>query len=477
MLTMENIKPLYIPKSKRWKGLTVFCYRCKTNVSDSCKKTGKPLSQCQHGENHVFKVYVHVNGTSNQRKTKKLETRDLNEAIIQAIAFKNEIKGKANQINKIIEKRADLKSEIISQNKPHLLVNALARYIGWLNNEGVPAHRVKIRSDEHIKDVERSFKVLVNSLNNNGYNLSSLTTEDINDEIVGHVYLHLEKRGMANRTFNKYLGYYTSFLKWYADEYNCPIRNYFERVNRKLLNPNPEAINQNEYAALLKQITKENGLKEFKNNKKPKRNLYRPWLADGIKLALETGRRREEIINLKWSNIHESEGIKFIKVEDYKVNHIQKRTTEKEKKYIYIPVTEPLLKLLNELNYDKYQKTDNYILAPDINIQRNRVMSDTLSRGFTHFYNQLNTERKLTFKSLRKAYITNLEIFMGGGNTKSITGHSENQVIEKNYIDKKEIAKAAHGFNVFPQENQRNDALKEIRNKSKGEIQEKSLEV
>ena len=36
---------------------------------------------------HVFKVYVHVPGTKNERRTKKLETRDINEAIKQAIEF------------------------------------------------------------------------------------------------------------------------------------------------------------------------------------------------------------------------------------------------------------------------------------------------------------------------------------------------------------------------------------------------------
>lgn len=104
-------------------------------------------------------------------------------------------------------------------------------------------------------------------------------------------------------------------------------------------------------------------------------------------------------------------------------------------------------------------------------------MSDTLSRGFTHYYDQLNTGRELTFKSLRKAYITNLEIFMGSGKTKAITGHSDNQVIERNYIDKKEMAKAARGFNVFSAEAERKDDLKEIRTSTKDKTQEKNPEV
>ncbi len=508
MQPMDNIKPLYIPKSKKWKGLTVYCYRCKTNVYDICKKSGKPLSQCKHGENHVFKVYVHVSGTTNQRRTKKLDTRDINEAIIQAVAFENEVKNnilmeQKNKVelvvdgeikdtvktndNPVLEDRNVIDKvesnkpiqNINHNNQPYLLVNALARYIGWLHNEGVPAHRVKERSEEHIKDVERSFKVFVECLKENGYKLSSLHINDVNDEMVGHIFEHLEKLNLANRTFNKHLGYYTSFLKWYAGQYNITVNNYFESVKRKIVNHNPEAITQKEYEALVKVITPENGVKEYESIEKSFRNLYRPWLKDGIRLALETGRRREEIINLKWNDIKENEGFKYIKVEDYKVNHIQKRNTEAEKKYIYIPITESLLKLLNELGYMKHKKSGNYILAPEIENQRSRVMSDTLSRGFTHYYNQLKTGRKLTFKCLRKTYITNLEIFMGTGNTKSITGHSDNQVIEKNYIDKKEMVKAVRGFNVFTTESKRSDTLDKIRSRcGKNEkTQDKTLEI
>jgi len=261
----------------------------------------------------------------------------------------------------------------------------------------------------------------------------------------------------------------------HSEEYSSPIRNYFEKVNRKKLNPNPEAITKDEYVALLKQIKPESGLKEYIN--RPARNVYRPWLIDGIKLALETGRRREEVINLKWNNIQESGGIKFIKVEDYKVNRIQSRVTDEEKKHIFIPITDSLEKLLIDLGYEQYANSDNFILAPGIKTSRGKVMSNILSRGFTHYYDQLNTGRKLTFKCLRKTYITNLEIFIGNGNTKAITGHSDDQVIQRNYIDKKEIAKAARGFSVFSEEAERTADLKEIRTTTKNNSQQKNLEV
>jgi integrase len=336
---------------------------------------------------------------------------------------------------------------------------------------------IRERSEEHIKDVERALKNLATCLKDNGYNLASLRIEDIDNEMVGRVFSFLENRKLAPGTFNKYLGYYTSFLKWYGEEYDSPIRNYFKKVKRRNLNPRPEAITLKEYEALLERITPKNGLKEYNNGVKPNRNPFRPWLADSIRLGLETGRRREEIINLKWKDIQENDGFLYIKVEDFKVNRAQNRIHDEEKKFIYIPITDSLQKLLNELDYKKYKDTDNFILAPDIKISRGKVMSDILSRGFTHYYDQLNTGRKLTFKCLRKTYITNLEIFMGRGNTKAITGHSSDQVIEKNYIDQKQMAKAAQGFSIFSKEEIRDHQLKEIRTTTIAKTEQKDLEV
>ncbi|MEI8226506.1 MAG: tyrosine-type recombinase/integrase [Bacteroidota bacterium] len=459
---MEN-KPLFIPESKKWKGLKVFCYRCKTTVSGICKESGKPITQCKHGDQHKFKVVVHVPGTKKARRFKILETRDINEAIKQAIEFAKEVKSKEYEIKKIKVKKPEPQKPDENENKPFLLIHALARYIGWLNNEGVPAHLRKERGKEHIKDVARAFKSFVECLKKNGYNLSTCTINEINNEMVGRVFSDIENKRFAPRTFNKYFSYYTSLLKWYAEEYDFPIRNYFEKVPRKNLNPKPEAIMFKEYKALLERITPENGVKEYQGGVKPSRNLFRSWLADGIRLGLETGRRREEITNLRWDDIHESNGIQYIKVEDYKVNRIQHRITESEKKYIYIPITESLERLLEDLGQERYSGTDNYILALEIKISRKRVMSDILSRGFSHYYKQLGTGRNLTFKCLRKTYITNLEIFMGRGNTKAITGHSDDQVIERNYLDKKEMAKAANSFQIFPNEEARDQELKEVR--------------
>lgn len=457
--------PLHIPGNKKYRGLTVFCNKCKRDISNTCGENGKSLVTCINGDKHVFKLYLHTEGTRNSRKTKAFKTRDVNEAIKQAIEFEKQVKEKVD-LDHISKIPKPLESAVAVE-IPVLLVNALARYIGWLNNEGVPVHRRKQRSEEHIKDVERAFESLVFALKKGGYNVSKIAIDSIDDKMVGEIYNYLiTEKNFSNRSFNKYFGYYTSFLKWFCEEYNVPIRNWFEKVNRKKTNSNPQSISKEEFMSLLKMITPENGIKEYSSGKKTKRNLYRPWLKNGLRLAIETGRRREEIVNLKFNNIiSDTDGNSFISVEDFKVNRIQNRITEEEKKYIYIPITKSLEQLLVELNFKENQGKDIYILAPEITINR-KDMCDVLSRGFSHYYSQLSSDKKLSFKSLRKTYITNLSIFMGG-NAKAITQHSDDAVIERHYLDKQALAKAAKGFQVFSDEPERKRELAQTRNSKK----------
>lgn len=464
-LVSSKLKPLIIPNNKTWKGVTVVCGKCRCPISDMCKELNEPIGKCPNGDRHYFKVLISVPGTKNARKTKNLKTRDINEAIKQAIEFEKEVK-ENRAIQQIRGRENRGFTEPVLTNLPTLLIKAFARYVGWLNNEAVPAHLQRERSQEHIKDVKRALKTFVQCLKNSGIDTSTLTVEGINDEIVGIIFSYLEKK-FSNRTFNKYFSYYTSFLKFYAEEYNTSIRNWFERVKRKTLNPKPQAITKEEYEALLKQITPENGVR-FYEGVKEKRSFYRPWLADAFRLALETGRRREEVVKIKWNLIDESEGV--ITIEDFKVNRIQHRKAEDEKKLIHIPLTPVLKELLIELGYERFKGSDEYILAPNEKISRNKVMCDILSRGFSHFYNQLGTGRNLTFKDLRKTYITGMQLHMGD-NSKYVTGHTSDGVKDLNYINKKKIAKSGRDAKVFEDESTRESELTEFRMERKKDQQ------
>lgn len=54
--------------------------------------------------------------------------------------------------------------------------------------------------------------------------------------------------------------------------------------------------------------------------RKQKRNLYKSYLKNGIELALYTGGRREEVIDLKWNMITEKNNIPtYIEMKNLKV--------------------------------------------------------------------------------------------------------------------------------------------------------------
>lgn len=489
MPTMKD-KPLFIPESKRWKGLYVYCYLCQTNMLDVCKKTGKSLKQCPNGDRHVFKSYVFVPGTKNQRRTKILNTRDVDEAIKMAIEFEKEVKGKlsnnkikdevkfnkenSNEVQKINNEEVKINPE---SNVPILLIHCLARYYSYLRNEGVPKFKQRVRTESHLKDIERAFTHLVRCLKKNGYEINEFTIEQINDNVIGKIFEYLEELRFSSRTHNKYINFYSSMLNWYNEEFEIKIKNRFTKIPRQEINYNPESIPNGELLALFEIIKPENGIKKYDNGIKEYRNVYRSWLLNGIKLGLFTGGRREEIISMKWNNIKEKDGIQFIEIENLKVNRIKNRISNKSKKYIAIPLTMELMELLSELGYEKYKGTDKYILEPDLLNKRNRVMCDVLSRGFTHYYTQLNTGKELTFKHLRKTYLTKLDILLGHGNVKVISGHTGDKVLDDSYINKIEKLRAAQSLCFLPNKDNRTNELNEIRVESKNNESQKSLEV
>jgi integrase len=323
-----------------------------------------------------------------------------------------------------------------------------------------------------LDDVARGLKYMMRSLKESGYNTDTFRVDEINDNIVGIVNdFLLDKKNFSNRSFNKHIGYYTSFMSWLDEHGHEGIKNYFKKVSHKRTHYNPETITKDEFEQLLGKVNYENGFVETLDKIKTKRNYYKSYLIDGFRLAIECGRRRPELVAMKWADVHVSEGIPiYIKVDDSKVNSIQNLKDE-EKKYVYAPVSKGLHEILIKLGFDDYMQGNNkgdYILAPEITDKRKEKMCDALSRGFSHYYAQLNNEKKLQFGCLRKSYLTAVSIHTSG-KAQLISGHSEEgTVLSKHYIDPKAVASvmAGKGFEVFPKEQtNRNKELKDLRNK------------
>lgn len=465
---MENISPLYIPPTKRVKGLVVYCYKCKTNMTDTCKATGKLLKLCQHGDKHVFKVYVSVPGTKNERRTKKLETRDINEAMKQAIDFEQAVKRNNDQRETgrgIKEKKNE---KIYRQRMPNNIINSMGRYIGYMYNDSeiVPEFKKKIRTKKHIEDIERNFKYFVICLKKNGYNPNQIMVDEIDDLVIGqfHDYI-LKDLNLSNSSYNRAMTELTSFYNYLINE-GCQIRNPFKSIPRKQVNSNIETITKEEYNRLLEIIQKAELGKQTLNNGVVK-YLHKPWMKDAVELGLLTGRRTEEIAQMRWNNIFADEqgNLLYIKATDFKVSR-QKGLEIDNPKLIYVPVSEELKDLLFRIGYEKYRNNDKYILAPEEKMKRETI-NKFITHSFPHYYKQLGTERDLSFKCLRKTYISNLTSYLGIDNARLITKHSGTQVMENHYIDMKVIVQTAQNFKMFDHANGRQNEIKKIRDINK----------
>jgi integrase len=442
MMPPMQKKPLYIPPSKRWKGLVVYCYKCKRNITgDVCKEAGK-LIKCPFGDRHVFKVYAHVNGTSNERRTKKLDTRDVDEAVRLAIEFHKEVKGEVK------EKAMRMPERLAPGQKTKSFSYLMARYISYINGdpEVAPSY-IHAKSKTHINDVNRGFRQFIASTKANGYNIGSMQVDDIDSILIGkfrdYVYGELK---LGERSYDKACTNFSSFYKYLAEVERLDIRNPFKGVPKEATSPKVEDITATveEYKRMLEVIQKPE-LGKIKMGKEIK-NFYRPFTKDFLELCGETGRRAFEVANFKWANIQEN----YIEIEDFKVNRIKKFEGDR-RKFNYVPLTKSLMQLLGRISAgtnDLKDKTDRYIIAPDEFKNRN-TLSTFMTRAFTHYRKQSGINRDITLKSIRKLYITELANYIGIDNASFLIGHSGTQVTKDHYISKSRIAQNAKDFNLF----------------------------
>lgn len=437
------MKALCIPPSKQYPGLSVYCNKCKANITSQCKQNQKPISKCSDPDKHKFKFTFHIPSTTNDRITRILNTRNLDKAIQEAIIIKNEFRLLTH------DELKNAKTETIKAS-PKLLLDAQARYLGYMSGDSeIVSHFFhRERSKEYLSDIERGFDCFNKSLEAQNTAASLLPLRSINARIIGNFCRHMEDKGLTNRTFNKYLGYLTGFFNWLIQVEGHQLTNYFQFVRRKPATVQDIAtISIKEYFSLLELID-DKGLGIQVLSTGEVKNLWKPWLKNAVRLGLLTGRRAEELFHMKFSDIIEVDGEPaFIKSEDIKVNNMFKRA-DGNKKYVFVPVNADLKELLLEFGYNKFRGQAIGLIANDDKMQT-KTKCRFVWRAFAHYYKQLNTGRKITFKALRKTYITKLTKKVGIERARIITGHSGYGVMQGHYIEPTEVSSVAMDFSIF----------------------------
>lgn len=282
-----------------------------------------------------------------------------------------------------------------------------------------------------------------------GLNPKGILIRHINNEHVDIFYRYLnnlEKCG--NRTFNRHMDTVSEMFNYLIDVKKYKLTNYFRatKVIRKPTVTQIETITTEEFKTLLQSIKPENSMEELSTCEK--KYHYYDWLKDALELALYTGLRRDGIIMLKFSDIIEVDGRPFlIQTEDYKYNRRNNLILPEEKKYTYVPVILDLHLMLQKLGHEKYKGQNRYLIASSSKSKR-ETLKNELSKAFTHYWKQVDSDKKLQFKNLRKTYITRLNNYTNG-QADSITGHASQEVIMKHYQNPKVISDVIEGFRMI----------------------------
>jgi integrase len=420
-------------RPKKIKGLRLKCLHCKWEISNKgkCHLTGKGISSCPHKNLHRYNIVVCIPNNPGKRRSKILDTTSFETALAELNNFRQELEKNNYQPKSSVKE------------KPLYLVDFAVEYLDALSGTNTPDFLMRKRSKEYVDQCRLSIERFIISLKKKNYPINIFRLEELTDTEVGIYHDYLHKLKLGQRSYNKHMGAMKAFVSWAIRvKDQRAVNNVFAHVELKTEHKDCAIITKEEFENLLNIISRDNG--NYRDLIR-KRDVYKPWLRNGFRTALESGLRREELVTMRWSDIVEvSAGISVIKLNNLKVNRIANGSDTG--RFKYVPLTKSLIKLLEELGYSEKRGTDSFILERPEGTNT-RYISDTLSRGFAHYIKQV-TDRKLEFKCLRKTYITHLTLALGE-KSKIFSGHSDDVVLRNHYLSSAFLVGNMSTFSIF----------------------------
>ena len=309
--------------------------------------------------------------------------------------------------------------------------DAVVKYREYMQGESKYAHLKKSLTQEHIDECVRFCWKLVENVALTK-NIKRTRPTDIKIEDVSNLYKWAEQN-YSPTTFNKCFNAIRTFFEFLIDIENIEMKNPFRKFVPKVVTPsNIDIITEDEFNKILGAVDTYNPYITLRG-KGEKKNMFKPFLKDGFKLFLLTGGRREEVVDLKWSDIYSTpQGIKLFILDNLKVNRIKKDSKERKK---YIGINADLEDFLIELGMNEKIGKDEYILSPNRDRITKTMMSD-LSKGFTHYKNGAGIKKDISLSNLRKTYLTWHHQVLGD-DTGLVSSHSTTHVLDKYYLDPK----------------------------------------
>ena len=401
---------LTLPKNPH-KGLKIFCKTCRVDNN-----------KCRHYDRQVYRVRIHIPGTKHGVKSVFLEAVNYNDAILECAHIEKEL------IKNGFEKNKQTYSEDLTD---YCIGDAVVKYREYMSGESKFAHLKKNVSQGHIDESVRFCWKFIENLSLTK-NIKRTRPTDIKTEDVSNFYIWSEKK-YSPKTFNKCFIAVRAFFEFLIEIENIEMKNPFRKfITKAATPPSIDTITEDEFNKILTAVDTFSPFITL-GGKGEKKNMFRPYLKDGFKLFLLTGGRREEVVDLKWSDIFSTpQGVKLFIIDNLKVKRMKKDNKECKK---YIGINVDLEDFLIELGMNEKIGTDEYILYPNRTSTTKTIMTD-LSRGFSHYKEGAGIKKDISLSNLRKTYLTWHHQVLGD-DTGLISSHSTTQVLEKYYLDPK----------------------------------------
>lgn len=441
---------IYIPtKKEKHPGLFPFCSKCNKIL------TKNNIAKCNHEENQRYRVITR-NPFSGKQVSRLLDSKDYIDAVREATEFKRSVLQVNNQ------------PEIIVDEKPLILFLAIAKYIDFLKDKGVPKHKKKNRGPAYARSQKSLLLDFARFLKGIGKNMNQYKITDIDDNIVGEYYDFLDDKYDNPATFNHHLKSLRTFYNALVNKmnYNINKTNPFNDITAKDYYPEKIVIEKEELEEILAVIHPNNGLQILPSHHKDyrlhKKNHYFPWLKHAILIGLYAGRREDELICMKFSDIEvDADGVpeilNYVDQKPEKLKGKSLKLNSNEVPIVTIPIFKQFRDLIYELGFEKHKNTDRFLIAPELNSGRDEL-AHRMSRAFTYYKKQTGIKNHITFKSLRKANLTAHEEYaIKNGSiyadfmVRMISDHKSNAVLQNHYINQKLISRiiAKSDFRIF----------------------------
>lgn len=416
-------------------GIRIYCNSCGTFYDPRVEHLKTRKNKCSHPpHNQKYKATIvePANGGKRKRRSIIFETRNLSDVILKGLEFKNHVKIKA------IEQSKKQKPA-----KPTLLIDCLAMYLDFKSDVGVADHLKRGLSKGALTEFKNHIVKWKEASDSIGDNFCKLEVDKISTKNVAALIKLLSN--YSNSKQKKAFGFFNQFYS-YLNDNGYSIQSPFKGIQvSDARTHEPRAVTYEEFNKILKEIRAGST-----DDKVRGRTIHFTWLEEAMMFCALTGRRREEFMLAKFTDIHLVNGELlggYIKMLDSKYSRQNKHKIGFKPKFTKAPIYPELKDFIIKMGYEKYKSTDRFIVAGDETKQRN-TLANNLTNAFAYYRNQLNMDKRIQLKGLRKHFITRMRNEYGD-NANFFTGHASSRIDKIHYYDDREIFMKVKSFQLW----------------------------